>query len=476
MNPNTHAANAYDAGIRPENSPLENSINLKALQDKVLSTTSEAERAIYFPAQKEPYTFAYALRTASDMTFYGDGRRETHLRCVGKTNKPFPAASVFLLGGFSQRELPRMWNLGEFKPIADIAEVPTQLVRLQKAQDAACFQVGDMVVISSSEWSASLPMSEEPVGFYFQVTNEVVSVEDDVIRLKYSVDHQAHGQDGKPIVIGNLTKTQAVKGTWPDKTPFRVFGSKNVTVRDMKLSSEHLEGFGIAFDNILNCHYRNLEIDARSIVYGNGANYCSFQNITGKFHDFFSDCKAGFYKSLYENIKVSFVDRGFKLNNVFAIGEATRAVTVKNVRIDAKGHTGGMLVQGEDHLFDGLEIDSDMTRIFLQIPLTQQGYPTRNVRFQHCKFSIPTPTQFIQLQNSGQGSVAPEGITFESCLFDGEATNGKAIRVLSPAKDVTLARNTFRGGGYEFAKGTKNFKLVDNNFAAGAVALNKSES
>jgi hypothetical protein len=470
----THTFNAYDAGIRPEHSPLENSQRLKELQDKVLSTTSEAERDIYFPASKEPYTFAYALRTASDLTFYGDGRHETHLRCVGKTNKPFPAASVFLLGGFSQRELPRLWNKGEFKPVADISDVPTQQVTLQRPEDAASFQVGDMVVISSSEWTQNTPMSEEPVGFYFQVTNEVAAVEDEVIKLKYSIDHAALGQQNKPIVMANLTRTTVVKGTWPDKTPFKAFGSKNVTVRDMKLSSEHVEGFGIAFDNILNCHYRNLEIDARSIVYGNGANYCSFQNITGTFHDFFSDCKAGFYKSLYENIEVTFVNRDFPLNNLFAIGEAARAVTVKNVRLHAHGHTGGMLVQGEDHVFNGLEVESDMTKIFLHMPLTQEGYPTKNVRFQNCKFVIPKPTQFVQLQNSGQGTLAPEGIAFEDCHFEGEASNGKAVRVLSPAKNVRFSNNTFTGGGYEVAASAKNVRLENNRFAKGAIASNKS--
>jgi hypothetical protein len=537
--------NAYDFGIRPCRTPEQNSARLLLAQQSVITspdpttnpavvtppntpcpTETNTTKGIYFPAHKDPYTFAYGLRVASDMTFIGDGPGATHLRCTRGDNfvAPFPSASVFVLGNFSQRDLPRMWNLGKLKPVTDIVNIPTYSVKLVNATDATSFQPGDIVVITSTEWTP-LPVLtsgqpyELPVGFSFQVTNEVERINGQDITLKYRIDHQALGVNvvgGTPkrIHIGKIPNVNEAptfwgngnsKGTWPNNTPYFAFASKNVVIRDMSLSASASQGFGFAFDNMVNCHFDNLYIDARSIVYGNGANYSTFQNIRGRFKDFFSDCKAGAYKSEYRDIDVTFMpDPLFVvkpagattppagkqfLDSVFSIGEATRAITVNNVRIRAQGHPGGMPIQGEDHKFNNFEIESTMTSQLLRFPKTQEGYPTKNIRFHSCRFVVPSPTNFITMVNSpvdvviadlppvpsgspvgtitGTGRIVlptvnvPERITFDSCIFDGVGTN-RAVWVISPAKEFYFIKNIVRGGNVDLEPGTQDCRIAFN--------------
>ena len=309
------------------------------------------------------------------------------------------------------------------------------------------------------------------------VTNEIEAISGATVTLKYRLDYPNIGNTIGTMKLGNVTwgKTSTAVSAYPDGSSLYAYAPKNVTISDMKLSNAKGAGFGWQGDNALNLNMFNVEIEGRSVAYGNGLSHCLFRNIKARYNDFFCDMKAGYYKTRFENIEADYVPRTFgdTPDQIVSCGVSIRKVDFTNVKFRG-AHPGRYIVAADDVTFDSCVLETASIDSAIAFNNTPSGLQNENFLMKNCVIIAPGTSQFIYSAPPVGGENSHRRARFSKNVFKGIPTTGRAM-YLNAGTEFFFDENDFENGGYIVANVVTGFAR-GNRFASGVAKSNSAGS
>jgi hypothetical protein len=392
-------------GVRQTKTPRQNSDAIKELIENVYGYHGRGKLTI--PAIGRIDLEYATIVNHHDFTFEGFGAGSwLHNASIAPVpfNNPalsgnFWEADVFIVGNMGESNYPRLWNDSEFRSVLTTV-ANSNKITLANSADVAALQLsaGKVVLITSYEWvePALLASTVDPDGSgpllpvlrytpseaaahavantgimnedpdftpLFSDLNEVMRIDGADIYLRYPIPFSVT----TPKICNMDKQNIELSGNFGGiDNPWFLRAIKNVTIRNMKLSTNPANGngMGIQASSMLGCLFENLEIDARGILYGNLQCHSVFRNINGRFYDTFADLKVGPYDMLYEDITGLLVPRPeFTQDyNVLWSPDVRASYTVFNrVKCYAIGHPGHLRLGGRHMTYRDCEFFSSAT-------------------------------------------------------------------------------------------------------------------
>ncbi|QYY34184.1 glycoside hydrolase family 55 protein (plasmid) [Cupriavidus pinatubonensis] len=262
---------------------------------------------VYFPYGG--YGITEPIINRANISLVGNERLPT-LKNVNKEYS-FRMSSIFSPGNFHPE------YVGKLRPIPCDRIKVGNFVILQKSHDAAALIQDDCVIIMSDEYYMS---SEFKIQKYIFL-NEIVSVDGNLVQLKYSMDREFEGG------IVRLDGTQIGRDGVP------LFFWRNGEIRNFRV---HTNGFYISDSATLNCRFDNIRIDsAKYGIYGNAYQRTVFSNISGKVADGVGETSLCSLMTRIENFKFEMSKgSGDRPQTGISIQENGRKIVYSNGKVD----------------------------------------------------------------------------------------------------------------------------------------------